>query len=240
MLKIKVVSDTHTSMAAYSFTNYSFMDVEGDMSDVTLILPGDIDLSESLAKYLSDSYQNVIMVLGNHDHYSTINAVELHKDMVKDLNNFHVLENEMVEIEGQRFLGCTLWFPETPKTTDILLQSYISDFRYVPKTYDMFEAHERSRRFLLDTVRQDDIVITHHVPTPRGNANKYKDSILNPFFVTDMYEQLPIKPKMWFYGHTHDFHNFTIDNTLFLCNPVGYHDEYTRYNDDLIIHIGDI
>lgn len=52
----------------------------------------------------------VVLVLGNHDYYSTSidRALEIARKRFSG-TNVHLLENDSVEVQGVRFIGATLW-----------------------------------------------------------------------------------------------------------------------------------
>ena len=99
-------------------------------------------------------------------------------------------------------------------------KSRLNDFRRI-KDYDrwVFEENERDIHFLLETVDEEAIVITHHLPTVGAVPKRFIGSPLTGFFLCDMlsYE---LHPKIWIFGHTHWHVDFTDEaGTRFLANP---------------------
>jgi Icc-related predicted phosphoesterase len=66
-------------------------------------------------------------------------------------------------------------------------------------------------------------VVTHHLPTYRSVAPRFKSSPLNAFFVSDLEELIEERrPRLWMHGHTHTSVDQRVGSTRFLCNPFGY------------------
>lgn len=122
-MKIAVTSDIHLEFGGLVLHN-------ADQADV-VILGGDIcvavDLNEpdglgitemrhtqrfhELMESASKNFKDVIMIMGNHEHYhgdyaESANKIRKH---LKDYSNVHFLDKESVDIDGVRFFGGTLW-----------------------------------------------------------------------------------------------------------------------------------
>ena len=71
------------------------------------------------------------------------------------------------------------------------------------------------------------ILVTHHIPTPYGVEEQYKNDPLSAAFASDLRWFLKENPeiRLWAYGHTHHPHQYIIGNCRFVCNPFGYHNE---------------
>lgn len=81
--------------------------------------------------------------------------------------------------------------------------------------------------WLAENVRGGDVVVTHHLPSPRSTHQKYTGSPLNRFFLATMsleLEQLMFdrKPALWVHGHTHETCDYRVGVTRVVCNPRGY------------------
>src|SRR2546421_11715537 len=77
-----------------------------------VVLAGDIHLGREGRKWARSHFTDkpVVYVLGNHEFYRH-SLPELTETLKRetDGSNIHLLENTAVEIDGVRFLGCTLW-----------------------------------------------------------------------------------------------------------------------------------
>jgi len=212
-----------------------------------LVIAGDFGLMSQyseLIPILVDKYPHIVLVVGNHEFYNsdreTVMA-ELGKLLLK-YDNFHVLEDSHVTIDGQRFIGSTLWFPDTKSARPNWRM--LNDFNVIHGFRDwVFEVNTKSVEFLVKNVKPTDIVVTHHLPTAQASDKKWWDSPLQPFFVCNMERVLIMQhPKLWVFGHTHDNYNnlFLLPSrqrTRLICNPFGYAGENPDYQDNLVIEV---
>ncbi len=202
-----------------------------------LCLAGDIGypysvIYEEFILRVSKIFKKVFLITGNHEYYNagcnsnhTMEEIDNHiRDIISEnkLTNVTYLDNEYEDYEGYRFIGSTLW----SKCDELL---YINDFQAIKDmTSKMYnELHEISRDYL----QSDDIinsplpiiVITHHLPSFKLIADKYKNQInTNKYFASNSDDLFNVSIKVWIYGHTHIGGEKEIDGIKFVCNPVGY------------------
>lgn len=203
-----------------------------DPTDVdVLALCGDIDSVGSISMTLSmicDRYKDaeVLYVPGNHEFYGT--SLDRFALQV-DADNFTWLKRGVVKtINGQRFLGDTLWYPTTPS----LIEHYQtfqetgygwSDFRYIETPQRIMHAATMTAQWLECELEADDIVLTHMLPSFQCVAMRWRFSASNMFFVHDLRDLIiERKPKLWLHGHTHDSIDVVVGDTRIVCNPFGY------------------
>lgn len=237
-----IMSDLHLEFHADH--GDSFFSSIGDVSDSGLVSAGDLCDSRFLAEdyaRLANKFKHVVFVLGNHEYYHSC-PTDVHDciaRLVKSHSNLYWLHDSSVTIEGQRFVGCTLWFEEHPMNAHYEkdLNDFLVIYNFRPWVY---KTHKRSVEYLKRTVKQSDIVVTHHIPTDLGIDPLYKDSTLNRFFVSDQTNFINDRqPRYWIYGHTHRQNNFKIGKTAMICNPLGYvfREDTSKFNDQLTIEI---
>jgi len=199
---------------------------------------------------LCEKYPQVVFVAGNHGYYNTGYAagVGLLRDLQADVPNLHVLDNETVTIDGQRFVGSTLWFddnaltrkdyrsdpkcfetfvvpsPEGGMRRESVFHHPLNDFNYIRNFNDwVWAANHEAVEFLRQTVRPDDVVVTHHVPTIEGIPLRFRRHSMTPFFVCELGDFIRERgPKLWLYGHTHGQMDFTLHQTRLVLNAYGY------------------
>jgi Icc-related predicted phosphoesterase len=154
-------------------------------------------------------------------------------------SNLTWLNNRVVVIDGVRFLGTTLWFPQTP--VGDLQTNYWSDFKAIPNFKNwVYEENAKARAFLKRECMAGDVVITHYLPSYMSVHPAFAGAATNSFFVSDE-EALIIerKPGLWLHGHTHSSMRYTLNQTEVVCNPFGYagHELNPRFEEKLILEV---
>jgi Icc-related predicted phosphoesterase len=227
-VSLQILSDLHFEFDRDGGEEFAHtVPVVGDV----LILSGDLiplhaaNRARRAFSWFCDRFMHVIFVPGNHEYYRTrpADAESLLATWAREIPNLHVLNPGVVTIGGIRFVGATLWFPDTPD--EILYRGSLNDFRliadFVPWVHD---THVKHLAFLKTNVRPGDVVITHHLPHPRSIAPQYAGSSLNRFFVAEDAAELVERAsaKLWIHGHTHAPCDYVIGKTRVVCNPRGY------------------
>lgn len=237
-MKIKMMSDIHLEFCS--------LEVKEDDADV-VVLAGDIftpwrkperavDFFESIRRF-----KDVIYIMGNHEHYH--GRFKQTYDEINEFlqtgcyNNVHFLENDFVEIDGYRFIGCTLWtdMNSYDPSTVLHCEDVMNDYRIVHTTTrrlraeDTVSEHFKSRDFIENSVKESMlpcIVVTHHGPTYKSIHPRYHaDHLGNGAYASNLSEIMlnnDDKIKMWIHGHTHKSHDYMCGNTRVVCNPRGY------------------
>ena len=232
-MKIRVLSDLHlefmTKPDAAAFVKKLALPGSCDV----LVLAGDVSnavgIRHGLHLFAAASDVRIVYVAGNHEFYGsspnsvwdTICAASSEIYALSSLaDEFPALEMGLREIDGRRFLGCSLWFPP-PKRGD---KSCLNDFRLI-RDFEpwVYERNRASVAWLRENVRPGDVVVTHHLPTPSSIHPRYAGSALNEFFMTDLHDLIVERePALWIHGHTHDSFDYKIGPTRVVCNPYGY------------------
>lgn len=254
-LKIKIMSDNHidrlnsTGLDLFIESNKNTEDV----ADV-LVIAGDWcnGFNLNMFKILVDiasQYKYCLYVLGNHDYYGEIirNQFDLSTwlDMNFPTHNIIVLDNKVITIETQRFVGSTLWsyiphqhsFMIRNRINDYKVIKYSNDGMYGKLTPDDTNEFFRSNVYFLNhNVQLGDVVITHHLPSFQSVHDEYRGNDSNCAFASDL-DDLIIdrRPSIWIHGHTHKSCDYMIGNTRVVCNPMGYNYENENYNPNFII-----
>lgn len=252
-MKIIVASDLHLESSIY----YSPWDDYPTEDEATLILAGDIfplyflnsgkemfnEHKRCFLDFLiiaSTRFKNVLYVPGNHEYYG--GDIMLLDNWFKrylvdnNLTNIHYLNRDIVDLDGQRFVGCALW-TEVDPIKMVTHAKYMADYSQIKCDGKKFTPaqstaiHREHLQFLKDNVNSDDIVITHHAPSLQSIAEQFKGNHLNTFFYNDLDDFiLEIQPKVWVHGHTHCSLHYNIEKTEIICNPRGYLNFYSRNN----------
>jgi len=225
-MKIQLLSDIHTEDHK-DYGSEWLQHLETDGTDV-LIVAGDLGSKHNLAATLTrlciSGVEKVIFVDGNHDHYqqSYQDFNKLMEALLCQCDNLIWLCNQVVEIEGVRFIGTPLWFPNHPMNE--CFTGICNDFNLIPDFRKwVYRENQKAVAFLEKNVQSNDIVITHYLPSDKCVHPHYAGSNLNRFFVTRMDDLiLNRNPRYWFHGHTHLSGNIIIGSTHVICNPHGY------------------
>jgi predicted phosphodiesterase len=131
-MKIQFVSDVHCEFHIDQGVKWtSELSIEGDV----LVLAGDITTYISTTKVctiLAERFPYVIYVCGNHEYYRS-NRGDIHNKLMKlqsQHSNFFWLNNRIVELEGQRFVGSTLWW-DAPPVAMLSIRAALNDFHTI-------------------------------------------------------------------------------------------------------------
>ncbi len=252
-MKVQLASDIHTEFHGRDQGRKLLSRIANNTSDQVdaILIPGDLSTPKGLRyafSILCDKYKNVIFTQGNHEYYGSNkkSTEDLLQECSDKYSNLHWLDRSSVEIEGQRFVGTTLWFP--PNVTALALRNYLNDFRVIQSDRTQFdrlphwilEEFDKNKEFLLNEVKEGDVVLTHHIPCPEGIHPNWVGQESNCYFMGDVSDVIAkVKAKVWVHGHTHNAMQYSIGSTDFYCNPCGYphESEYKNFNESLIINI---
>ena len=227
-------SDIHSVLPDYKIFSPS----------ATAVLAGDINeynngkssLTYILSKFC-DYFSNVVFVLGNHEYYGSYleNAADKIKEEMSEYSNFHLLENDIVYIEGIKVIGCTLWTPVLTSEHSEYIKRGINDYRHIksiktgmPITLeDVQRKFQESYLFLADEITSDSIVVTHHAPTDKSLMEEFRGSKANDAFVNKNLK-FDVWPKYWLHGHTHSVFGYEHNGCTVRCHPQGYRMETVK------------
>jgi Calcineurin-like phosphoesterase len=214
-----------------------------------LVLAGDIAVGAGIRgalRLFCEHYSEatVLYVHGNHEFYQAERAAVLAgtQQAERDHGNLVWLDNTSVELGGRRFLGGPLWFPRLPRSPFAPpLERAMSDFTEIRdfETW-VYAENERAVAMLQAELREDDVVVTHYLPSPRSVSSRFRDHPLNPFFVCDVEALIADRqPRLWLHGHTHDSLRYRIGRTTVLCNPFGYagYELNSAFSDHLVVDV---
>lgn len=242
-MQIQLASDIHLE---FPQDQDKTIDELGD-SDI-LVLAGDVHLARFLdetkrifRKFLK-RHKHVVFVPGNHEYYRSdrIDADNVMDAAFKELEpeGFHLLRTgQTCTIDGQRFVGDTMWYPDLRPVK--MYSNMLSDFYVIGNYYPWCVERNAAFRNWLPTVLQPtDIVVTHHLPSPRSIPPIYAGRPANCYYLSDMERYISEhKPKLWVHGHTHNACDYKIGDTRIVCNPHGYPNEGKPFNPRLMLEI---
>lgn len=248
-MKLQILSDVHNEFEVFIPPNID--------SDV-VILAGDIHVKDKAINWALQYLSNtpVLYVIGNHELYgkATPYFIDKLKAQTKG-TNIYLLENDMVEIDGVAFFGCTFWtdfrlFGEA-RVAGFEAEQKMTDFKKIRvspkfsklKAKDTVLFHNKSKIWLESALEKSDaktkVVITHHAPSKQSIPIAFQNDILSSAYASNLDSWLlNLDFDLWVHGHTHEFCDYSIGDKRIVCNPRGYTDELeTGFKDDLIITI---
>jgi predicted phosphodiesterase len=234
-MKLQIFSDLHLDFHHDNGESFiKSMPVKAD----TAVVAGDLCEASRLPdamKLLADKWKRIIYVSGNHDSYGS--SISETKQIIHSVapSNFIFLDNERREIDGQWFVGGTMWF--RPHKNTERYAHMMNDFRLIKGL--MGEVYKENETFLNLTasIKEGDVVVTHHMPHVKSIAPMFKNSGMNIFFLCEVGLEY-LGPKLWIHGHTHGPFDYEVTGTRVLCNPLGYPGEsMARFDDGLVVEV---
>ncbi len=232
-MKVQILSDLHVE-----FEDYDYPQCDCDV----VILAGDIHTKDRGVKWAIDQIKDkpVIYVLGNHEFYR-----KTYPKLIGELKtlvsgtNIHILEKDVVSIDGINFLGCTLWTDfeilGDPRLAGYQCQQIMSDYKKIKKlpgyskirSLDTAIYHKHSitwlEKTLLQYKGQKNVVVTHHGPSIQSVPECDRDDVTTSAYVSDHEALIEMhQPNFWVHGHLHNSSDYLIGETRVLCNPRGY------------------
>jgi hypothetical protein len=162
----------------------------------------------------------------------------------------HLLDCAEVQIDGVRFLGCTLWTDfelriDTPngavsdRDRGIATAGRVmADYRTISWSdamgagtrkltpYDTLRLHCQQRQWLQDRLAEPfagaTVVVTHHGPHRRSLAPRFAAEWVSTAYLSELPGSFFDEPLLWVHGHTHSSHDYRVGGCRVVCNPRGY------------------
>ncbi|MEN8119241.1 MAG: metallophosphoesterase [Bacteroidota bacterium] len=257
-MKVQYCSDLHLEFD--SNADYIKRNPIKPVGDI-IILAGDItylnfyfdrQTEKDFINYLSDNFQSVYLMVGNHEFYGGEDIRLLDKPVHEKLRKNVALVNNTVAIhDSVKIIFSALWSRISEKNKHIILHG-MNDFRLIPyhgrkfSVEDFNKMHEHSVQFIQKELKnnpgnQKTVIATHHVPTKKCNSPDFEGSPLNDAFIADL-DDLIMENDIdyWIYGHIHrNLPEIKVGCTKLVSNQLGYihANEYKRYKSDASIEI---
>lgn len=197
--------------------------------------------------YVSEKWNHVVYVPGNHEFYSatkTFNEMQKNYHTFMDsYENVHYLYNGTWEHMGITFIGSPLWALPT-KTPVKTIEFVREDFKNILvnrdtklSLSDMHQLHLECVQFIKKELERGDswkILVTHFpITMDRTIDPKFADSTYNDYFANDA-DRLNLNLEnvtTCISGHTHYSHNYLgNDEVLYGSNQPGYPGELDTSN----------
>jgi predicted phosphodiesterase len=236
-MRIQLASDLHLEHLASRFPGETLIRPahQADM----LVLAGDVAQASNAVQLFQDWPVPVLYVLGNHEFYGDcVETVREELERATAGTSVRVLERDVVDFGGVRFLGCTLWTDyrlRSNRTQRHLMEHAalrLNDHRLVQiRPGELFTPehalndHESSRAWLAQQLSEPyagkKVVITHHAPHALSVHPRYAGDHLNAAFASELPELLQLA-DVWLHGHVHDSFDYSVQGCRVVANPRGY------------------
>lgn len=240
--RIQILSDLHLEVGQ-QYTSFTF-----PATAPYLLLAGDVGRLVDYDGYLAFlktqilRYENVFLVLGNHEFYGMSYSAAL--ESAQRLTEEPSLAQRLVLLSRTRWdsprsnlsiLGCTMWSLVPDERIDIV-QSKINDFQKIEgwtvATHN--HVHTQEAAWLRDQVAslaqskdldsRSLLVATHHAPCIEGSSRpEHAESPWSSAFATEMLASGGWDPvKTWVFGHTHYSTDMLRNGIRVVANQRGY------------------
>ena len=235
MTQFQLISDLHLDFyiqdADLILDHIIAFQEQQDRAVDALIIAGDLaELHRPVwinsVRRLADAYPQILMVLGNHEHYRT-SPDQFSATLQSIPSNVRLLDNSSVMVGDIKVAGGTLWFDAD--RIDSYTKRTFSDFICIPNLYKWVQNdHDNAKQTLMSSDAQ--LIITHHAPHLSSIHPEYYGNRLNPFFCTDCSDIIEsVQPQYWVHGHTHHSFDYMVGQTRILANPLAYPNERYRW-----------
>lgn len=253
-MRLWIWSDLHLEMQNIAFPERA---PEAD----AIVCAGDLCLANALgdhAQALIERYElPMVFVPGNHEFYSPGKFPRSKPSdhlVIKQAaeasgswqHRLYVLDDDVIELGGVRFVGGTLWTDFRMDLADeadlprrmLSAPSQLADFslirlgdgtRLTPQV--MLGFHHLTRgyieRQLAIPFAGKTVVVTHHLPHPDCTPAAYRGWETNYLFACgkEAFGEIlnsETAPALWVCGHTHHASDLHVGRTRIVCNPHGY------------------
>lgn len=242
MLKFDLYSDIH--LDHWDSYGYELDEFIPPQKSENLIIAGDIatNLSDrnkkvsELFSILSEKYDKIFIVLGNHDYWGGDLLTESFFTQER-YPHITVLNNSSVVIPeyNLRILGATMWSNINPPLYNYIANR-MNDYNYIKcnnsrvTVQNTVDEHQKTVKYITDTIENEAnpnvkqyLIVTHHAPSFLSADPMYTDNLTEAYcnnLDNFIYEHPKI--RYWVHGHIHSPSEYQINQTTILCNPIGY------------------
>lgn len=231
---ISIVSDLHLDFkndrqrreifSLFDKPHCDTMVLAGDVASVHI--PSGLEAWDNLIEKLTDNYDHIVAVMGNHEHY--FGDISDSAQIIRSRYPSVSLLDREIWIHPQKdfsIAGCTLWSHITDVETaglvvnSLINCSYLDQF-FTANSYNWL--HQRDLNWIKQ--QKADVYLTHYPPTYRACRPRSRD---NQYFCSS--SQILRGKKCWIAGHTHLRKDFYQHGCRVVLNCLGHHNEYHSF-----------
>jgi Icc-related predicted phosphoesterase len=184
-----------------------------------------------------------VYIAGNHEAFGADIDVTVAKAREAAKGTaVHVLQNDLLNINGVDFIGFTLWtnfnlFGD-PHAAMTAAGDRMNDFKRIRvhnyrrkfRPPDALARHDQSISFLEKELARSEgrkqVVVSHHRPTAQGyryfETPDGSPDVLNAAYCSELRDLFVDGPAAWIFGHTHESFHTTLGRTRLISNAKGY------------------
>lgn len=251
-MKAWIISDIHLFRMMGMKLSPPFAIPEADVCICAGDVSSDLDVSLSYLMNEVAPHMPVVFTLGNHEYYGR--SIKQAIDQARRATvgtGVHLLENDVIEIDGVLFIGATLWTDFEIATGDgdedipaelrleiarKDIRQHVMDFTEIKSNHrpgqfvnvnELRDRHAASRDFIRNQLEgvahgQTSIVVTHHAPLMSSLDGRFSGNLSNAAYASDLSTLIEAgRPNFWIHGHVHQSHDYVFDHTRIICNPRG-------------------
>lgn len=247
-MRIHILSDLHIE-----FEDFKPPSVDADL----VVLAGDVDIGVKGVRWAMEVFADrpVVYVPGNHEYYRHAIPALTDKLRAKTAHsNVHVLDNEVLKIDGISVLGSTLWTDlalyGNPALGAVSVADAMVDYRAIrvsPRYRRLTPAdtavfHRKAVAWLRGELSRNQgtsVVVTHHAPSEASLSPGFKDDPVNAAFASRLEDLVAeFAPQLWVHGHSHHGVDYHLGTTRVICNPRGYPGELrSPFDPGLVVEV---
>lgn len=251
-MRCHYVSDLHLESQAFetSMPGGDVLIIAGDLCHARCLDPARVDRYSveqrgRVLRFIEEAvgnFRRILLIAGNHEHYDGV--FEDTTDLLHShLPGVTVLDNEVIEIEGVRFFGGTLWTNFDDRSIEAMnaVRRRMGEFFFVKtragredgalakfQPEDALREHDKGWAALREAVTasggKKTVVITHHTPSHLGLNPRFAGNGLDPAYASCLdvelakFRDVPV----WVHGHTHIAKTYRIGSTVIRSNALGF------------------
>jgi len=251
-MKLLLMSDLHLELSDLTIPEHVDFDIAVLAGDI--LWPG-VRLHDWLVRSPAlRRARAVVAVSGNHEYFDGVlqrEAMPMQQAAARSSTPpLHLLDCAELQLDGVRFLGCTLWTdfelridtpdgPVSDRERGIAVAGRVmADYRAItwcdspaaaPRKltpHDTLRLHRRQRQWLQDKLAEPyagpTVVVTHHGPHRQSLAPRFAADWVSTAYLSELPATFFEVPVLWIHGHTHSSHDYRVGNCRVVCNPRGY------------------
>ena len=248
-MQFDLMSDTHVDR----WDTEHHVHWENTKKSDIIVVPGDIsdNITQTVEelRYLSNIYEHVFFVEGNHEHQHYWPDFDFAPNYLREhlgkISNVHYLHDDYYVLDNVAFLGRSGWWDfkfaypyvteEASRAKFIADKSDMCDAIVDESDSDFYYLHDKIVELQSNNTIESVVMVTHTVPLPRFISlgeyppwPEYSGFLGNSMMPSILDADHTKKIKAWAFGHNHDQKRDIHKGVQFISNPRGRPVDYNR------------